>query len=409
MTITRSSVIALIGLSLAGVGGVGGLLVRIAWPAPILPTTFGVGSNALVVIAWLGITWSAVGALLEVRRPDLPIGRVMILVGCGLALSVLTVAVAFAALAEGSAGGREVASIAGAVTSLVTPVLVFLFYLPFIFPTGRGQSARWDTIGRIFLSVALGSAALLVVQPGDVHLLPGIHNPVGFGPDLRPVFGDAVAGGVDAVAIAILSPLLVLSVASRYRLAGPIERQQLKWFLSAIAVTVVAVTIMFLAAILTKGPIGETPLIVFALAAMTVPLAIGIGILRYRLFEIDRIISRSIAYAMVTVVMLTVLGIGIVGLQWILTPVTGGDALAVAGSTLVVATLFNPLRTRVQSWVDRRFHRARYDTDLTIQRFSRRLRDELDLTTLTGELQRATVAAVEPASTAVWLRSADGQ
>ena len=110
-----------------------------------------------------------------------------------------------------------------------------------------------------------------------------------------------------------------------------------------------------------------------------------------------------------TVVLLTVLGIGIVGLQWILTPVTGGDTLAVAGSTLVVATLFNPLRTRIQSRVDRRFHRARYDTDLTIQQFSGRLRDELDLMTLTGELQRATMTAVEPASTAVWLRSAAGR
>jgi hypothetical protein len=107
----------------------------------------------------------------------------------------------------------------------------------------------------------------------------------------------------------------------------------------------------------------------------------------------------------VTVVLLAVLSVGIVALQWILTPVTNGDALAVAGSTLVVATLFNPLRTRIQSRVDRRFHRARYDTDLTIQRFSGRLRDELDLTTLTGELQRATVAAVEPTSSAVWLRS----
>ena len=404
MTNTRSTVVASIGLTLAVVGGIGGLLVRLAWPAPMLPTTFGAGPIALVVITWVGITWSAVGALLEVRRPDLPIGRLMILVGCGLALSVLTVAVTFAALAVGSAAGDQVASIAGGLTGLLTPILVFVFYLAFIFPTGRGQTARWDVIGRIFLAVAMLFAGLLVLQPGDVHLLPGIPNPIGFGPDLRPVFGEVVTGAVDAVAVALLAPLLVLSVASRYRLAGPIERQQLKWFLSAIALTFVAGTIMFVAVAFTGGPIGEAPLILFSLAAATVPIAIGIGILRYRLFDIDRIVSRTIAYGTVTAILAVVFGSIIVVLSTALSTYAQGQTIAVAASTLVAFAIFQPLLRRVRRNVDRRFDRARYDAEQTVARFSDRLRDDIDLGALSSDLDATIRDAISPRSVAIWLR-----
>ena len=355
-------------------------------------------------IAWVGITWSAVGALLEVRRPDIPIGRVMILVGCGLALSVLTVAVAFAALADGSATGLLVASIAGGLTALLTPILVFVFYLPFIFPTGRGQTARWDTIGRTFLAVAMLFSGLLLLQPGDIHLLPGIPNPIGFGPDLRPVFGEVVTGGVDALAIALLAPLLILSVASRYRLAGPIERQQLKWFLSAIAVTFGAGTVMFLAAAFNKGPIGEAPLIVFSLAALTVPLAVGIGILRYRLFEIDRIVSRTIAYAIVTAILAIVFGSIIVVLSTALSTFAQGQTIAVAASTLAAFAIFQPLLRRVRRNVDRRFDRARYDAEQTVARFSDRIRDDIDLWGLSNDLDATIRDAISPRSVGIWLR-----
>ena len=405
MTRWRWTIFALVGWSLTGLGGLGGLLVRIVWPAPILPTTFGVGPTALVAIAVLGITWSTVGALLVIRRPDNPVGRIMIVVGGVHAMSVLTVAVAFAALAEGTVGGRDVASVAGALTSLLSPILVLVFYLAFIFPTGRGHTPRWDAIGRIYLWVTMTVAALLVLQPGDVHLLPGIHNPIGFGPDLRLVFGERVAGGVAAVAAAVAGPVLILSVAWRYHLAGRVERQQLKWFILASAVTIGALLAMATGAALTEGPVGETPMIVFALAATTVPLAIGIAILRYRLYDIDRIISRTIGYGLVTALLFGVFWSVNVGLQGVLTPATRGDPVVVAGSTLLVAALFNPLRIRVQAVVDRRFNRSRYDAERTVEGFTSRLRDELDLATLAGELQRTATAAVEPATSGIWLRA----
>ena len=296
------------------------------------------------------------------------------------------------------------ASIAGGLTALLTPILVFVFYLPFIFPTGRGQTARWDTIGRVFLSIAMGSAALLVLQPGDVHLLPGIPNPIGFGPDLRPIFGNAVVAGVESVAIAILTPLLILSVASRYRLAGPIERQQLKWYLSASALTIGAGTIMFLAAAFTDGPIGETPLILFALAAMTVPISIGIGILRYHLFDLDRIVSRTIAYATVSAIVAAVFGAVIVLLSTALSTFAQGQTIAVAASTVAAFAVFQPVLRRVRRDVDRRFHRARYDSDQTVARFSDRLRDQIDLAHLRSDLDTTIRAAIAPRFVDIWLR-----
>jgi hypothetical protein len=404
MNLRRWPLVALIGLPLAVVGGVGGLLLRIVWPAPILPTTFGVGPNALIAIAVLGITWSTVGALLAIRRRENPVGSLMILVGCGLALSVLTVAVAFAAVADGTAAARQVASVAGALTSLLSPILVFVFYLPFIFPTGRGHTVRWDRIGRIFLGIAMVGSALLVLQPGDVHLLPGIPNPVGFGPDLRPIFGERIVGGVDAVAIAVLSPFLVLAVASRYRQAGPIERRQLKWYILATAVTVGAALLMFIVAMLTPGPMGELPLTVFALAGLTVPVAIGVAILRYRLYEIDRIVSRTIAYGLVSAILAAVFGGVIVFSSAALSSFAQGETIAVAASTLAAFAAFQPVLRRVRREVDRRFDRAGYDAEQTVARFSDRLRDQIDLAHLSRDLDATIRDAIAPQSFGIWLR-----
>jgi hypothetical protein len=403
---TRWTTYALTGLAMAVVGGLGGLIVRVIWPTPILPTTFGVGSSNLVAIAILGITWATVGALLVVRRPANPVGRIMVVVGVALALSVLTVALAFAALAEGTVAGREVASIAGGLTGLLTPILVLVFYLPFIFPTGHGHTPRWEVIGRVFLWTGIIVGALLVLQPGDVHLLPGIANPIGFGPDLRPILGDRVVGTVEGGAIAILSPLWIVAVVSRYRGAGAIERQQLKWFIAGSSLTVVAGAVMLAVAALSRGPIGETPLMVFALAGTTVPAAIGIAILRYHLYDIDRIISRTIAYAIVSALTAVVFGAAIVLLSTALASFVEGATIAVAGSTLAAFAVFQPLLRRVRRDVDRRFNRARYDAEQIVAGFAARLRDEVDIGTVTADLHWTVQGAVNPSSLGLWIREA---
>lgn len=377
-------------LSIAGVFAVlvAGLvsasyLIRHAALSDVYP---GVGGSLAFTVVGVVILW---------RRPGHGIGRLtlaigqMFAVGAGINAGIIllnprwgtaSVIRAFSdVVAQGLIGSALVAAI----------VIVMVW-----FPDGH-RSSRLGAVVEGLVGLAIASA-LLTFLIGWFVERSGAP-----GPDPRALEGiNWLAAG----ALLLSLGLALVDIAQRYRRAAPVPRAQIRWVLAASATTV-----GLLALLLLFG--NEVPGLwdLFFLSTVLPAIAIGIAITRYRLYDIDRIISRSIAYATVTVVLLTVLGIGIVGLQWILTPVTGGDGLAVAGSTLVVATLFNPLRTRIQSRVDRRFHRARYDTDLTIQRFSGRLRDELDLTTLTGELQRATVAAVEPASTAVWLRSTAGR
>jgi hypothetical protein len=183
------------------------------------------------------------------------------------------------------------------------------------------------------------------------------------------------------------------------------ERQQLKWFLFASALTMAASVTMFAVVTLSPGPIGETPLIVFALAGTTVPVAIGIAILRYRLYDIDRIVSRTIGYACVSLIVGGVFVCGVVAGQAMLAGVVGNNStVAVAASTLMAFALFQPIRRRVQATVDRRFNRARIDAERMTDAFGTRLRDQLDLATLIDELHGAAARAVEPVEAGVWLR-----
>jgi hypothetical protein len=346
----------------------------------------GVGGSLAFTLVGLVILW---------RRPGHGIGRLTLAIGlmfaAGAAINAATLLLnprwGMASVIRALA---DVVSQGLIVSALVAGMVIVVIW----FPDGR-RSSRLGAVVEVLVGIALASTA--------VGALIGWLVERSDGAELDPRVLDA-ANGLSAAALLLSLALALLDIAQRYRGADLVRRAQIRWVLAASATTVGLLALLF--AFGERVP-GLWDL--FFVSTILPAIAIGIAITRYRLYDIDRIISRSIAYAAVTVVLLTVVGIGIVGLEWILTPVTGGHALAVAGSTLVAATLFNPLRTRVQSRVDRRFHRARYDTDLTIQQFSGRLRDELDLTTLTGELQRATMTAVEPASTAVWLRTAIGR
>jgi hypothetical protein len=200
------------------------------------------------------------------------------------------------------------------------------------------------------------------------------------------------------------APFAVIGVASRYRATDQVERQQLKWFLLASLVSILGVFAAAGGAVLSKEPPGEAGLAVFGFAGALVPVAIGVAILRHHLYDIDRLLSRTLAYAVIT----GALGAVFVGLILLLTAVlarfTQGQTIAVASSTLVVFALFQPMRRRVQRAVDRRFDREHYDASLTIDSLAGRLRADLDLATVSQEIARTADAAVRPASVAVWLR-----
>jgi hypothetical protein len=215
--------------------------------------------------------------------------------------------------------------------------------------------------------------------------------------------GETILDVVIAVAVGALlgSYLLALvDLVVRYRRATGIERVQMRWVVAAAALPVGV-----LAALLALGDRIWALWYVMAFTLVLPIAAIAIAITRYRLYDIDRIVSRTIGYAVVTAVLFGVFFIANVALQRALGDIVGESPIVVAASTLVVAALFQPLRTRVQRVVDRRFHRSRYDAEQTVSGFAGRLRDQLDLPTLTGELRRATIDAVEPSATTVWLRA----
>ena len=281
-------------------------------------------------------------------------------------------------------------------------------YVPLYFPNGRLPSRRWwpvPVLAAVPTFVAPVTNLFVPFTPGTYPA--DVQNPLvigGLGGQLIALF-TTVSTPIGLVALVCVIASLLL----RYRRAHGVERAQIKWF----AVAGVGVILAFLVAILTGG-FTTGPLAIVAnvawiaalLGMAVVPLAIGIAVLRYRLYEIDRLISRSIGWGTLTVILGTVFVGLVLGLQTLLAPFTGSNELAVAGSTLLVFSLFQPVRRRVQALVDRRFNRSRYDAQEAVAAFTERLRDEVDLNTLQESLLTIVDATLEPTTSGLWLREA---
>ena len=398
---TASRVFAFVGLALAVAGATGAIIVRLATQAPFLPVTFGFGQAAMVSFIVMGLSWASIGAFLVIRRPKNAVGTVMVIAGVGYALSMFFLAMTFAFAADGTAQGARMAQYAGWITVLCTQFGAAVFVIGFIFPTGRGQSARWGWYTRLSWPFLAVFGAALLLQPGPLHLFPTIQNPFGIGPDFR---GGAAVSPLIALFSAFLAPTLLLSVVSRYRRADHTERQQLKWFGLALVIALFGVGFSAVGAVLANGTPSEVGLTVYGFAAAGVPVAIAIAILRHHLYDIDRIVSRTIAYAVVTAILAVVFGAVVVLLSTALSTFAQGQTIAVAASTLAAFAVFQPLLRRVQHNVDRRFDRARYDANRTVADFADRLRDEIDLADLSRDLDATIHAAIAPRSVDIWLR-----
>ena len=393
---------AIVGSVIALAAAAAAFILRIVDPAPLLPGSFGFGPTALVGMELLGVTFAIVGALLVVRRPGNAVGWVMVLIGDAYALGGLGAAVTASAAADGPSGAAT-AALAGWFTVFVTTIGGLVFALGFIFPTGRGHSPVWDRfirLGAIWFPIT--SLFVFLIRPGPLHLFSTIDNPFGFGPDLRPFLGPNVSQSIAAFS-AVAVPLLAFSLVSRYRMADTIGRQQLKWFVLAILVTIIGVGTAAVGAVLSNEP-PEAGLVVFGFAGALVPVAIGIAILRHGLYDIDRLISRTVGYAAITAVLAVVFAVAVLVLGVILSTVGEGQTIAVAGSTLLVAALFGPLRRRAQAIVDRRFDRSRYDAVLTVQGMTVRLRDDVDLDRVEADVLGVVDRTFHPASAGLWLR-----
>ncbi len=280
--------------------------------------------------------------------------------------------------------------------TLLPAIGLLLVYLPLLFPTGRFLGSRWRAFGLIGLIGLVGTMAT-AFTPGPLSNAPWIENPLG------------VAGATDLLAaITLLSNLAtpvffggaVVSVFVRYRRAGIVERQQLKWFGLVAGVAVGA----FVVSIPNNGPVSDIAWEMGLVALPALPVAIGLAILRYRLWDIDRIVSRTIAWALTTGLIGALFAGLIVALQELLAPVTSESSLAVAASTLAVAAAFQPVRRRIQTTVDRRFNRSRYDAERTVGSFVEHLRGVTDLEELNESAIAVVVNALRPSGAAVWIR-----
>lgn len=391
------------GWLLATVGAVGAIALRIADPVPQLPSTFGFGDTALVGFAVLGVAFASVGALLVVRRSANLVGWVMVMIGVGYAVGILFAAITFSLAAHPSTVAWLDLRVTAWLTVLFTSIGGLVFALGFIFPTGRGQTPAWDRGLKIAACLTpVMFVTVFLIRPGPLHVFPTIDNPFGVGPDLRPFLGDRVSEKISAMAVIIL-PLVVWSIVSRYRRAGHVERQQLKWVGLATGVAIGALAVAGFSATMSDRP-SEIGLALFGFAGALVPVAIGVAILRHRLYDIDRVISRTLGYAVISGVLTIVFVALILILTSLLAQFTEGQAIAVAASTVAVFALFQPVRRSVQRTVDRRFDRAGFDAEQTVMALSGRLRDDIDLATVTGDVVEAAVVAVHPASASVWLR-----
>ncbi|HVM18713.1 MAG TPA: hypothetical protein VM307_02010, partial [Egibacteraceae bacterium] len=285
------------------------------------------------------------------------------------------------------------------------PLLVLiLLFVPMLFPTGRPLTPRWNWL---YWSAVAVLTLMTVASWTSPTLTDGsiddpayaVPNPIGLGP-AGTRFEDSALAGVLFGAALFLALCSVLSLIIRFRRSRDVERQQMKLFLYAV---------VLLAALPITESLGlhrflpDTNLF-FGIAIALPPIAIGVAVTRYRLYEIDRLISRTLTYALLTALLIAVYLGSVTALTAVTAPVTGDSPAAVAVATLVAAALFGPARRRIQAAVDRRFNRARYDAALTLDAYRAALRDELDLTAIAAGLQAAADLTVEPSRSLVWLR-----
>jgi len=389
----------------AAVGIVAAALVTWSWlTTPDPNATLSGALNALMLLAGV-VAFALSGAVLASRLPHNPIGWLLMVPGVSLPLSELG-SIWLQGLEPPPTSATPVTWLVLWYVSWSWVLLIFpIFQMLLIFPDGRLLSSRWRLavgleVVMLTVMLAIGTFAKDLSLLVDDQAVLSVPNPIGFlGQDAFN--GIAGAWGVGLLTMTVAS---VAAVLLRYRRGSPQAREQLKWPLAAIAFF----GIVYGGGAAVSG-FGGSALwnFLFGISIAFIPISVAVAVTRYRLYEIDRIISRTLGWAIVTGLLVVVFAAGVIGLQALLGGFTQRQTLAVAGSTLVAFALFQPLRRGVQRAVDRRFNRVRYDAERVVSEFAERLRDETDLPTLRAELRSTTTRAVQPEAMDVWLRRTD--
>jgi hypothetical protein len=360
----------------------------VVWAAtanePLTPDT--------IVYPFAYLAFGVVGALVVSRQPSNAIGRLGLLAGVIGAVAAL--ADSLARSTQPFPGQDWAAWLAtwGFPVSLTPPLLIVL-----LFPTGRLASPRWRIVGAL---IVVGAALVGVGTAFSPEFAdhPDNRNPLGVEALRNSILDEGGLGWLLLIAGAIAA---AAGLVPRLRRATGVERQQLKWITYAAALQGLAWVVL---ALDPPGVAGELAQAGIFVTLLLIPVATGIAILRYRLYEIDLVVRRTLVYgAVVAILGVTYVGL-VVGSQAVLSRVTGDDLLPVALSTLAIAALFGPVRARVRDVVDRRFYRSRYDAQRTLEAFGARLRDEVELDQVARALVGTATRAVRPASAGVWLR-----
>ncbi|MDQ4127062.1 MAG: hypothetical protein M3151_03780 [Actinomycetota bacterium] len=359
--------------------------------APFLEDSLGVDAVAAVA-------FPTVGAIIASRRPGNPIGWIFCLVG--LSLGIATFAAQYAVYALVTEPGALPAGVLAAwigTWAWVPGIILGTTFLLLLFPHGRLPSRRWRPVAWISTgATALGVAVVMVLPWG--LLIPGLpaENPfeVGVARTVEvAIFVAWVGVGMTTMTLSVLALVL------RFSRSRGVERQQLKWFVYAGSLTVVLFFFPLVPALSVLGSFLQV------VAAPLLPAAAGVAILRHRLYDVDVLINRTLVYGGLTATLALVYFGSVVGSQYLLRTLAGQESqLAVVASTLLIAALFNPLRRRLQDFIDRLFYRNKYDAKETLEAFAARLREETDLGTLSKDLIMVVEETVRPVHTSLWLR-----
>jgi hypothetical protein len=387
------------------------LYVYVTDPAAHPSSDWGTGgaiANILLLTPFLAFT--IVGALIASRRPENSIGWICLAAGFFWTL----IALVDQYIAYGLAT-KSVLLLPAAVAlnqwAWVPPGGLLSIYLILFFPDGKLPSSRWRPLAWLSGAVMVLVILSIALAPGPLPDLGGVRNPLGL--EGYPWIADA--SNVIPALLPLCALASALSLVLRYRRSGSVEREQIKWiafagsFVGLVSLITVFSSLVF--APLFLGATGTQPVWlgvlqdVELLSFAGIPVAVGFAVLRYRLYDIDLIINRALVYGSLTVVLAATYDVAIVALQEAFRALTGqGSSLAIVASTLAIAALFHPVRRRIQSFIDRRFYRKKYDAAKTLEAFSARLRDETDLGTLSEHLVEVVGETMRPTQVSLWLR-----
>jgi len=364
--------------------------------------------QGIIAIATLTVAFSVVGALIASHRPRNPIGWVFCAAAFFQGLSNIGTEYATYALVTEPGSVPLGAGMSWLGSWTWAPGLgLILVFLPLLFPDGRLPSRRWLWVGWIGgVSIAMISvlASILLWPERGIALLRAPTSEEGGPQWILDLLVEAVAFPLMLLA----GMAAVVSLFARFRRASEEERQQIKWFAYAASLTLFWT-------FLVEVPPDSNPFfeaftaVVGVLIIPSIPIAAGVAIMRYRLYDIDLIINRTLVYSALTVSLALIYFGSVVGLQYVFRALAGEDSnLVIVASTLAIAALFNPLRRGIQGFIDRRFYRRRYDAAKTLEAFSATLRDETDLGHLGDALEAVVRETVQPAHASLWMRKSSG-